>query len=544
MKPLEPPSKEPGAFAPLRERAFMVLWLATVMANTGTWMRDTASGWLMTGLAPSPTMVSLVQAATTLPIFLLALPAGALSDIVDRRRLMIGIQIGLALVSIALCLLSWLDGMTPLILLGLTFCGGIGAALAAPAWQSIVPQLVPRQLMRPAIALNSLGVNIARAIGPATGGLIIATLGIAAAYFVDVLSYLLIIGALWWWKPAARPVQEPEHLMQAMRSGLRFALFHDDLQRVLLRAFLFFVAASSYWALLPLIVREQLQGDATIYGLAMASIGLGAILGALLLPRLRRHLSANATVLLGALVTGGATAVLALAHVPAQGIAVLLFAGAAWIAVLTTLNATAQSVLPDWVRGRGLALYLTVFFGGMTLGSLGWGALASAIGIAQTLGIAAAAVVLIGLLAHHWTLPAGDADLTPSLHWPEPAVSSDASPEGGPVMVRITYRVPPAEHAAFREALRPLARVRRRDGAYAWGVMFDVEQPERVTEWFLVASWEEHLRQHRRVSTADRDVQERVIALHRGEHSPQVSHEIGLGQHAAADGLREHSDLR
>ncbi|MGQ0700791.1 MAG: MFS transporter [Panacagrimonas sp.] len=537
------PSAAPGAFAPLRERAFLVLWLATVMANTGTWMRDTASGWLMTSLAPSPTMVAMVQAATTLPIFLLALPAGALSDIVDRRRLMIGIQLGLSLVSIALCLLSLLDGMSPLILLGLTFCGGVGAALAAPAWQSIVPQLVPRPLMRPAIALNSLGVNIARAIGPAVGGLIIATLGIAAAYLVDVFSYLLIIGALWWWKPVPRLSQDPEHLVQAMRSGLRFALFHPDLQRVLLRAFLFFIAASSYWALLPLIVREQLSGGATVYGLAMAAIGLGAILGALLLPRLRRHLSANATVLLGALVTGVATAILALAHVPAQGIAVLLFAGAAWIAVLTTLNATAQSVLPDWVRGRGLALYLTVFFGGMTLGSLGWGALATAIGIAQTLGIASAAVILIGLLAHRWTLPEGDADLTPSLHWPEPAISADAQAEGGPVMVRITYQVPPVGHAAFHAAIRPLASIRRRDGAYAWGVMFDIEHPERVVEWFLVTSWEEHLRQHQRVSVADRIVQKSVIALHRGEQAPEVSHEIALGQRAAPDTQNTHSDL-
>ncbi|TDU31857.1 putative MFS family arabinose efflux permease [Panacagrimonas perspica] len=527
-------STEPSAFAPLRERAFLVLWVATVMGNTGTWMRDTASGWLMTSLSPSPTLVAMVQAATTLPIFLLALPAGALSDIVDRRRLMLGIQFGLALVSVALCLLSWRNGMTPSILLGLTFCGGIGAALVAPAWQSIVPQLVPRPLMRPAIALNSLGVNIARAIGPAVGGLLIATLGIAAAYAVDVFSYALIIAALWWWKPAVRPAQDPEHLVQAMRSGLRFALFDADLRRVLLRAFLFFIAGSSYWALLPLIVRTQLNGGATVYGLAMASIGLGAILGALLLPRLRRRLSANATVLLGALVTGAASATLALAHAPAEGIVVLLFAGAAWIAVLTTLNATAQAVLPDWVRGRGLALYLTVFFGGMTLGSLGWGALASAIGVPSTLGTAAVAVVLIGLLAHRWTLPAGDADLTPSMHWPEPAVSEEAHTRGGPVMVRIVYRVPPAEHVAFHEAIRPLARIRRRDGAYAWGVVFNLEHPDIVTEWFLVTSWEEHLRQHRRVSAADRIVQDQVIALHRGEAPPRVEHELALGQQAAA----------
>lgn len=418
--------------------------------------------------------------------------------------------------------------MTPLILLGLTLCGGVGAALASPAWQSIVPQLVSRPLMRPAIALNSLGVNIARAIGPAVGGILIATVGVAAAYFVDVLSYALIIAALWWWKPAPRPQQDPEPLLDAMRSGLRFALFDADLQRVLVRAFLFFIASSCYWALLPLIVRERLHGDATVYGLAMAAIGFGAILGALLLPHLRTHLSSNGTLLLGAVLTALATAALGFSDSAYEGILALLIAGAAWIAVLTTLNATAQAVLPDWVRGRGLALYLTVFFGGMTLGSLGWGQFASHLGIAPALFTAAGAVLLIGVVAHRWTLPAGEADLTPSMHWPEPAMSADVHAGGGPVMVRITYRVAPADHARFRDAIRPLGRIRRRDGAYAWGVMFDVEQPDAVTEWFLVSSWEEHLRQHARVSHADRAAQDAVRALHQGETAPRVVHERAL----------------
>ncbi len=526
-----------GAFAPLKERAFLVLWVATVLANTGTWMRDVASGWLMTSLAPSPTMVALVQAATTLPIFLLALPAGALADIVDRRRMMIAIQIGLALVSIALCLLTWLGAMTPAALLGLTLCGGVGAALAAPAWQSIVPELVPRRLVRPAVALNSLGVNISRAIGPAVGGLLIATLGTAAAYFADVLSYFLIISALLWWRGSSRPAADPEHLVGAMRSGLRFALFHGDLQRILLRSFLFFGASSCYWALLPLVIREQLQGGATAYGLSMASIGVGAICGALLLPRLRRNASANATVLIGALATALTTAGLAFAKTPAQGIVVLSFAGAAWITVLSTLNATAQTVLPDWVRARGLALYLTVFFGGMTAGSLLWGQLASLIGIAETLGCAALACGIAGLLAHRWRLPEGDADLTPSMHWLEPATASPVASDAGPVMIRLTYTVAPDAHAAFLEAITPLERIRRRDGAYAWGVMFNVDTPDTVTEWFLVESWAEHMRQHRRISAADRLVQQRVNALHQGPGAPRVEHELDLRHSARRDTL-------
>ena len=517
-----------GAFTPLRERVFLVLWVATVAANVGTWMRDTASGWLMTSLAPSPTLVALVQAATTLPMFLLALPAGALSDIVDRRRLMIIIQFGLAAVSLALGLMTQFGLMTPYILLALTFCGGIGAALAAPAWQAVVPELVPRSMLRPAVALNSLGTNIARAIGPALGGLIIATLGTAMTYYADVASYALIIGALVWWRRDAAPVERPERLIGAMRAGVRFTWHQPHLKRVLLRAFLFFVGASCYWALLPLIVRVQLKGDATAYGLSMTAIGCGAIAGALVLPRVRRHFSSNTVVLFGALLTAATTAALAVATAVPQGIAALFFAGLAWIAVLTLLNASAQSVLPNWVRGRGLALYLTVFFGAMTLGSFLWGRVASIESIPVALFAAGATTAVLAVLAHRWTLPEQEADLTPSLHWPEPALPHELTADAGPVMVRIVYNIPPARHAEFRAAMNDLAQIRRRDGAYAWGLMFNMERRAEVTEWFLVESWEEHLRQHHRIAKVDREVQERAVKLHAGDQPPRVEHHLDL----------------
>ena len=521
-------SPNPGAFAPLRERVFLILWVATVAANVGTWMRDTASGWLMTSLAPSPTLVALVQAATTLPVFLLALPAGALSDIVDRRRLMIVIQIGLAAVSLALGVLTQFEMMTPYLLLALTFCGGIGAALAAPAWQSIVPELVPRNLLRPAVALNSLGTNIARAIGPALGGLIIATVGTAMTYYADVASYALIIGALVWWPRSTSSIEQPERLAGAMRAGIRFAWHQPNLQRVLLRAFMFFIGASCYWALLPLIVRVQLRGDATAYGLSMTAIGCGAIVGALLLPRVRQRFSSNTVVVFCALLTAAMTALLAVATTVPQGVIALFFAGLAWIAVLTLLNASAQSVLPNWVRGRGLALYLTVFFGSMTLGSFVWGSVASAASIQIALMVAAAATALLALLAHRWSLPEQEADLTPSMHWPEPALPEGTSSDAGPVMVRIVYNIAPERHEAFRRVMTDLGHIRRRDGAYAWGLMFNSEQREEVSEWFLVESWEEHLRQHRRIAKADRDVQARAVAFHQGPQPPRVEHHIDL----------------
>jgi predicted MFS family arabinose efflux permease len=514
----------PGPWAPLKTRAFLVLWLAVLVSNTGTWVRDVASGWLMTELAPSPLLVSMVQAGTTLPIFLLSLPAGALADIVDRRRLLIGVQIGLLLVAGALAATAHAGVMSPVLLLGLVLAGGVGAALAGPAFQAITPELVERPLLRPAVALNSLGVNIARAIGPALGGLVVATAGAAAAYALDAASYLVVIAALLWWR--RRPVSAdlpPESFGAAVRTGLRYAMGSAALRPVLLRAAAFFLFASAYWALLPLIAREELDGDAGYYGILLAAIGAGAVLGALLLPRLK--LAPGALVLGGTLATAAVMAALALA--PSRWLAPVLLAGAgaAWIAVLTSLNVAAQAALPNWVRARGLAVYLMVFYGAMTAGSALWGATAQALGVPNALLAAAAAAALASLLVARLTpLPPGEADLTPSLHWPEPATLGPLPGERGPVLITVEYRVAAADRRAFLEALHTFAKARRRDGAFGWRVLEDAEDPERFEEVFWAASWLDHLRQHRRVTRADAELQSRVQAFHLGEAPPRVRH--------------------
>jgi MFS family permease len=532
----------PGAFAPLRHRVFAVLWVATVVGNIGQWMRDTASGWMMTELAPSPLMVALVQAAATLPIFLFSLPAGALSDIVDRRRMMILVQAGLGILSIVLGVLTFFGLMTPVWLLILTLVAGTGAALTGPVWQSIVPELVPRADLKPAVALNSLGINIARAVGPAVGGAIIVGLGVAAAYFVDVATYAVTLAALIWWKREQVPAVLPEHLGGAMRAGVRYALASVPLKRVLLRAALFFGPASCYWALLPLVARTEIGGGAAGYGILLAAVGAGAIGGALLMPRLRARLSGEGITLLATLVTAGCTAALAFVGSIAAGALVLGVAGAAWIMILTTLNATAQGVLPNWVRGRGLAIYLTAFFGTMTAGSLLWGQVAQAFSLDLALLTAAAASVTSALVGRLLVLPSGDDDLTPSHHWPEPLIAAGTA-QSGPIMVTIGYRVPLADQPAFAASMTELRAIRRRDGAYDWGLMADAAEPELVTEWFMVGSWEEHLRQHERVSVADRAVQDRARAFHTDAEPRLVHHLVTLGSatppqahaHLAAD---------
>ena len=518
-----------GPFAPLRQRTFAVLWFATVIGNVGSFMRDVASAWVVTDLSPSPAAVALIQAAATLPIFLLAIPAGVLSDILDRRRFLIGIQVLLAAVSGVLMVLAHTQALTLPWLVVLTLLGGVGAALMGPTWQSIVPELVGRTELRSAVALNSLGINISRAIGPALGGLLLGALGAGVTYGADVLTYVLVLGALLWWRrPAAAPDPLPEHFFSAMRAGFRYTRSSPELHTVLVRTACFFGFAAAVWALLPLVARGQLGGTATIYGLMLGGVGVGAIAGALLLPRLRTRLSPDGLMLGAAIAVAAVMATLAAS--PPQAVALLLMGvlGAGWIVALTTLNGVAQAILPNWVRGRALAVYLTVFNGAMTFGSLVWGGVAQAIGVPQALLVSAAGLVVVALLARRLALPAGDADLQPSNHWPEPLATPTTAHDRGPVMIQIDYRVDAEDRPAFAEAMQALSHARRRDGAYAWGLSEDPDEPATVTEWFLVESWAEHLRQHHRVSHADADVQQAAHAWHRGNAPPRVRHLIAL----------------
>lgn len=518
-----------GGFAPLKIPVFAVLWGATVLGNVGSFMRDVASSWLVTDLSSNPSAVALMQTAATLPVFLLAIPAGVLSDILDRRRFLIFVQILLASVSGTLLLLSQSGALTVEYLLALTFIGGIGGALMGPTWQSIVPELVPRADLRNAVALNSLGINIARAIGPAAGGVLLASFGAGAAYGADVLSYVFVVAALLWWRrPKVEDNGLSEHFFGAFRAGIRYARASRELHVVLLRAAVFFVFSSSVWALLPLVARQMLGGTAGFYGILLGAVGAGAIGGAVLLPRLRQRLNADGLVLVAAVITAVVMALLSLA--PPQWLAVLLLLalGAGWIIALTSLNGAAQGVLPNWVRGRGLAIYLMVFNGAMAAGSLLWGLIAQEIGVAATLLAGGVGLLVISLVFHRIRLPEGEADLQPSNHWPEPLLNTPVENDRGPVMIQVEYRVRPEDRPQFLRTLQRLSRVRRRDGAYAWGLIEHTADPQCVMEWFMVESWAEHLRQHQRVSHADADLQQEALQFHIGPEKPVVHHFLSL----------------
>lgn len=534
------PAASPGAGAPFRRRAFAVLWAATVISNIGTWMSDVGTSWLMTQLSSSATMIAAVQAATMLPGLLLALPAGALADIYDRRRLLLWVNLGLCLAAIGLAATAALGLATPWLLLGFAFVFGAGAALIAPAWQAIVPGLVPRAELQAAVALNSLGINIARAVGPALGGALIVAFGLWSPFAANALSFVAVIGALIWWRPPPAPPSTlpPEHLAGALAAGLRHALNAPALLHTLARAAAFFLCVSAFWALLPLVASRVLTGGAELYGLLMGAAGAGAVAGALAMPRLKARFAPDRLAMLAGLAAAVALAALGLPALvmPALGLATPVaiapvacaLGGAAWIAALSTFNVSAQTALPDWVRGRGLSVFLMVFSGSMALGGLGWGRLAEATSVPVALVCAAALSVVLTPLARRFRLNLGAGmDLAPSGHWPDPAAPVRA-PGAGPVMIRVTYRVPEALHPTFLAQARELRAARRRGGAWGWSLMRGHEDPESVVETWYEADWTQHLRHHARVTGADRDVQARFAALHRGEAPPVVEHFLSL----------------
>ena len=482
----------------------------------------------MTSLNPDPLIVSLVQVAASLPMFLLAIPAGALADIIDRRRfLIIGEAANTAIAAVFAVLIS-LNLVTAALLLLFTVLISAFGAFTAPAWQAVTPQLVPKQDLPAAIAANSIGFNLSRAIGPALGGAFAAAFGIASPFWINAASNLGInAGLIWWHPPRQRITRLPaERFARAILAGLRYARYNLFLRATLVRAIAFFLFASAYWALLPLVARDQIAAGPGIYGFLVGAIGAGAIAGVFVLPHAIATLGPDRLIAAGALGTALALVLFGLAHNTPTALVASLLAGAAWIMVLSSLNVSAQMALPDWVRARGLAIFMTVYFGAHTAGSALWGQVAAVWGLPLAHFIAAAGAVLAIPMTWRWHLQtAANVDLSPSLHWAAPVVSHEIEDDRGPVLVTVEYRIDPAKRGAFLAALDHLGRERRRDGAYRWGVFEDTADPSRFVETFLVASWVEHLRQHERVTNADKVLQSQVLRFQL-EGTPKVMHMI------------------
>lgn len=510
----------------LRHPVFRSLWIASLASNLGTWLQNVGASWLMTSLAASSTLVALVQAVTSLPMFLLSLPAGALADVVDRRRLLLVTQAWMLACATALGFLTLAGLTTPGLLLLFTFLLGLGSALNGPAWQAVVPELIPREDLPGAVTLQSVGFNIARAVGPAIGGLLVAAAGPSATFLLNAASFVGVLIVLVRWR--RRPLESVlpgERFFGAMRTGLRYVRHAPEVRAVIVRGATFVFCASSLWALLPVVARVELKQGPGGYGLLLACLGAGAVGGAFVLPHLKRGNSNDLVAAVAMLVFAGGTAALASVRVFWLLCAALVAAGGAWLSLLSSLNVALQTVIPGWVRGRALSVYMLGVFGGLSIGSAVWGALADRFGTGRSLWISAAGMVL-GLAAT-WRvhIPSGEGlNLAPSRQWPAPRVMKDEELDRGPVLVTVEYTIDPERAAEFREAMQDLRRIRLRDGSLQWGLFNDTDVPDRWTEVFLVESWVEHLRQHERVTVADEEVRHRVGSFQAGGRPPEVRH--------------------
>jgi MFS family permease len=499
--------------------AFTVMLIASSASNVGFAMFDTSSNWLMTSLNPDPMMVSAVQIATTLPMFLLTLPAGALTDIIDARRMLIGAQLAVTTVSIVFAAIVTLHLATPAVLLATTFCLGGTGALAAPAWLVITPMLVGKSDLDSAIAINNASYNVSRAIGPALGGLAIAVFSIALPFWFFCVGNIAVLAALMWWRAPrrSRETLPAERLVSALRTGLRYARNNRDIDATLIRAVAFFLFASAYWALLPLVARTQMGNGPEVYGVLLGMIGVGSILGSFALNRLKALLGPDRLATLGTLGTILALGLYGTAREPIVAGAASLIAGASWITMMTTLFVSAQVALPEWVRGRGLAIFLTAYFGAMTLGSAVWGKVASIEGVPSALFLAAAGAAVGMAVTARWRLQtAASLDLTPSMHWRTPVFVHPVEDDQGPILVTVEYSVDPKDTEPFLKLVHEIGFERKRDGAYAWGVFEDTQVSGRILETFLIQSMLELRHLRTRVTIADRMIEEQAGAFLKG----------------------------
>ena len=503
----------PAALVPLRNNTFRHLWIASVIGWLGTWLQNTGAGWLMTSLAPRPLIVAAVQAATIMPVFLLAIPGGALADIVDRRIFLIGTQIWTITAATLLAALTISGGMTAQWLLTLTFAIGIGSALTMPAWSAIVPELVPREDMVQAIALNGIGYNLTRAIGPALAGFLILVGGSSLAFSLYAVSIISVIAALVAWRRGGRHFTglPREHFVSAMRAGMRFVHNTPAIQAAMVRTASYSIPASAPWALLPLFVRHDLGLGAGMYGVILGMMGIGGVTSGMLLPTIRGKFSRGGTVVGCTLLSCVGMAVVGVSHhwLPAS-FGMLLF-GLGWTSAFATIQATAQLVCPSWVRARALSIFQLAQNGALTLGSFGWGWLGGEIGLSYTFLTAAVVGLVLMLGARYFSIEAIVRTATPGADQPGPLPEAPA-PEfvpllrnaRGRIMEIANYRVEMSQRPVFLKLMNEVHHVRGRAGAVFWQLYEDVAHPDGWIEVWSMESWTEHLREIIRLSDDDK----------------------------------------
>jgi MFS family permease len=519
-------------WSPLKQQVFRALWIASAISSVGTWMHDVGAAWLMTTLAPnSPILVALLQAASSLPFFLLALPAGAIADVVDRRQVLLYTQSWMLLVATLLGVLT-ITGIvapsnpaSPWILLALTFAMSIGSSMNMPVWQAVTPELVTKEELPQAVTLSGIVVNLSRSIGPALAGIIIASAGTGLVFLLNAASFLSVIWVIYTWKRVHQQSALPtERVVGAIQAGVRYVRNAPVFQSIIFRTIGYIFFASALFALLPLLARKELKLDALGYGIILGFWGIGGLAGAFVLPKLRQKFSIDRIVAGCSAVMGLMMLIIASQHNFYIVCAVMLLVGISSLGVMVSLNVAAQSAVPNWVKARALSVQLLVFQGGMSIGSLLWGTLAQHTTLSTALAVAGIGLLVAIFITARFRLKCSELlDLRASLHWDQPTHAFEPCPNDGPVLVTLEYYIDPNKAEEFTLAMQALAQIRRRDGAIQWGLYQDVSDPSRFIETALVESWAEHRRQFERVTLSDKVIEDRVLAYHIGSEAPKVS---------------------
>lgn len=516
-------------WSPFKVAIFRMIWIAAVISNVGTWMENVGESWLMTSLTHQPLLIALIQSATSLPVFCLALPSGALADILNRRRYLIVLQSGMALTAAALTVVTYLDIVTPLSLLVLTFLIGILTALFMPTWQATTPELVPRQLLPAAVALNGVAMNVSRVIGPALGGVIITLTGPAFVFALNALSFLgIIVVLLRWRRPVTTTSLPSEHFVSAMRAGMRYVRRSPELHRIIIRTSLFFLFASVVLSLLPLLVRREYGLGPGYYGILLGCLGLGAIICVLFLPRLRRYFTNSQIIFGGNLAFGFNILILSWSDFYPLACSAMIVGGMGWLAVLATLNTMAQLGVSPWVRARALSIYYSAFFGGMALGSMLWGLVATHFSLSTTFSMAGIGLIS-SAIATRSLRHVDNIDHSPGAQTAAPSLGKEKYDQG-PVMVTVEYIIAKEDVDTFVTLMQELRLIRLRENSFFWSLFLDIEREDLFIECFMVDSWLEHLRQHERASLAHKKLQEQLSKFHQGSSPPKVVHYLAFGE--------------
>ena len=526
------PMRLPAALEPLEGPVFRGLWLAWLAANVTMGMNDIAAAWLMTSLTPSPVMVALVSTASTLPMFVLGLPSGALADIVDRRRYFAATQLWVSLNAALLALLALTGQLTAPLLLLLTFSNGVGLAMRLPVFAAIIPQVVPRAQLAPALALNSVAMNLSRVVGPMFAGVLLAGLGTAAVFVCNVVlaAAAMVLILRWRCEPQASTLPG-ERFVGAMRAGVVFTLQSMRLRAVLLRAFLFFLQTAALVSLLPLVARELHGGGPGTFTVMLSCMGIGAVIAAFVFPRWHARFSRDRFVDAGTLVAALLSSLIVAVPELWLALPAMVGIGVAWLSVVNSLTVSAQLVMPDWVRARGMSIYQMALMGGAAAGSVLWGQLAGLTSVRTAIRVAAALGVLALPTMRRLRIGGGtEPDYSPASTQAPAAPAIAIAPDEGPVMVTIEYQVDPQQAAAFARVMERTRAARLRQGALSWGLFRDVSVPGRCVEYFIDENWIEHQRRLARFTAFDADLRRQRLAFHRGAEPPVVRRYVAGAQ--------------